>query len=252
MKDHRAYWDMLEEEYCDCLTGLALKLREMEDTQALIAESERMELDAAQAERAYALFLQKWQAQEKGRRRAARKAQIRRYVPKIAEIAACILLVICIATPLAVANIESVRASVVRFLIQINDEYAEIGIVEEGATIEVPDGWNGGYYLSYIPEGYEVRQVLTVGTAGVLYANKEGDKLLFYEADEHSSFNIDSENSVISYADVNGEEAVVMEDGMGTSVVWSSGKNYFIIILDESKEEALRVARGVRMITEQQ
>ena len=66
MKDHRAYWDMLEEEYCDCLTGLALKLREMEDTQALIAESERMELDAAQAERAYALFLQKWQAQEKG------------------------------------------------------------------------------------------------------------------------------------------------------------------------------------------
>lgn len=250
MKDHRAYWDMLEEEYCDCLTGLALKLREMEDTQALIAESERMELDAAQAERAYALFLQKWQAQEKGRRRAARKAQIRRYVPKIAEIAACILLVICIAAPLAVANIESVRASVVRFLIQINDEYAEIGIVEEGATIEVPDGWNGGYYLSYIPEGYQVEQVLLRGV-GVLYLNEASKALTFHEGDEHLTINIDSEDKVVTYESVNGETALVLEDEVGTSIVWSKGKDYFILQLDEPKEEALKVARGVCMIEAQ-
>ena len=250
MKDHRAYWDMLEEEYCDCLTGLALKLREMEDTQALIAESERMELDAAQAERAYALFLQKWQAQEKGRRRAARKAQIRRYVPKIAEIAACILLVICIAAPLAVANIESVRASVVRFLIQINDEYAEIGIVEEGATIEVPDGWNGGYYLSYIPEGYQVEQVLLRGV-GVLYLNEASKALTFHEGYEHLTINIDSEDKVVTYESVNGETALVLEDEVGTSIVWSKGKDYFILQLDEPKEEALKVARGVCMIEAQ-
>lgn len=251
MKEHRAYWDMLEEEYCDCLTGLALKLREMEDTQALIAESERMELDAAQAERAYALFLQKWQAQEKGRRRAARKAQIRRYVPKIAEIAACILLVICIATPLAVANIESVRASVVRFLIQIHDEYAEIGIVEGGATIDVPDGWTGGYYLSYIPQGYEVRQVSPFDPL-VIYLNAEGNALLFREGDEHSKTNIDSEDKIITYENINGETALVLEDEAGTSIVWSKGKNYFILQLDEPKAEALKVARGVCMITEQQ
>lgn len=250
MKDHRAYWDMLEEEYCDCLTGLALKLREMEDTQALIAESERMELDAAQAERAYALFLQKWQAQEKGRRRAARKAQIRRYVPKIAEIAACILLVVCIAAPLAVANIESVRASVVRFLTQINDEYAEIGIVEEGATIEVPDGWNGGYYLSYIPEGYQVEQVLLRGV-GVLYLNEASKALTFHEGDEHLTINIDSEDKVVTYESVNGETALVLEDEVGTSIVWSKGKDYFILQLDEPKEEALKVARGVCMIEAQ-
>lgn len=250
MKDHRAYWDMLEEEYCDCLTGLALKLREMEDTQALIAESERMELDAAQAEQAYALFMQKWQAQEKGRRRAARKAQIRRYVPKIAEIAACILLVVCIAAPLAVANIESVRASVVRFLTQINDEYAEIGIVEEGATIEVPDGWNGGYYLSYIPEGYQVEQVLLRGV-GVLYLNEASKALTFHEGDEHLTINIDSEDKVVTYESVNGETALVLEDEVGTSIVWSKGKDYFILQLDEPKEEALKVARGVCMIEAQ-
>ena len=250
MKDHRAYWDMLEEEYCDCLTGLALKLREMEDTQALIAESERMELDAAQAERAYALFMQKWQAQEKGRRRAARKAQIRRYEPKIAEIAACILLVVCIAAPLAVANIESVRASVVRFLTQINDEYAEIGIVEEGATIEVPDGWNGGYYLSYIPEGYQVEQVLLRGV-GVLYLNEASKALTFHEGDEHLTINIDSEDKVVTYESVNGETALVLEDEVGTSIVWSKGKDYFILQLDEPKEEALKVARGVCMIEAQ-
>ena len=250
MKDHRAYWDMLEEEYCDCLTGLALKLREMEETQALIAESERMEIDAAQAEQAYALFMQKWQAQEKGRRRAARKAQIRRYVPKIAEIAACILLVVCIAAPLAVSNIESVRASVVRFLIQINDEYAEIGIVEEGATIEVPDGWNGGYYLSYIPEGYQVEQVLLRGV-GVLYLNEASKALTFHEGDEHLTINIDSEDKVVTYESVNGETALVLEDEVGTSIVWSKGKDYFILQLDEPKEEALKVARGVCMIEAQ-
>ena len=250
MKDHRVYWDMLEEEYCDCLTGLALKLREMEDTQALIAESKRMEIDAAQAEQAYALFMQKWQAQEKGRRRAARKAQIRRYVPKIAEIAACILLVVCIAAPLAVANIESVRASVVRFLIRINDEYAEIGIVEEGAIIEVPDGWNGGYYLSYIPEGYEVRQVSQFSPF-VLFLNAEGKALLFREGDEYSTTNIDSEDKIVTYESVNGEIALVLEDEVGTSIVWSKGKDYFILQLDEPKEEALKVARGVCMIETQ-
>ena len=39
-----------------------------------------------------------------------------------------------------------------------------------------------------------------------------------------------------------------MEDETGTSIVWSEGKKYFILQLDESKEEALNVARGVCMI----
>ena len=240
-------WEEIEEEYCDCLIHLALKQREMEEIQALMEESAHMEVGEAQVRRAYALFLQKQQAQEKQQRRAARKAQIRRWMPRIAEIAACLLLVICIATPFAVANIESVRASVVRFLIRINEEYAEIGMEEMDSTIEIPAGWKGGYYLSYVPEGYEVSQVSPFSPY-VLYANADGKTLLFREGSEDSTTNIDSEDKAISYESVNGETALVMEDETGTSIVWSEGKKYFILQLDESKEEALNVARGVCMI----
>ena len=134
--------------------------------------------------------------------------------------------------------------------IQINDEYAEIGIVEEGATIEVPDGWNGRYYLSYIPEGYQVEQVLLRGV-GVLYLNEASKALTFHEGDEHLTINIDSEDKVVTYESVNGETALVLEDEVGTSIVWSKGKDYFILQLDEPKEEALKVARGVYMIEAQ-
>lgn len=51
-----------------------------------------------------------------------------------------------------------------------------------------------------------------------------------------------------AHESVNGETALVMEDETGTSIVWSEGKKYFILQLDESKEEALNVARGVCMI----
>ena len=136
-------------------------------------------------------------------------------------------------------------------MIQIHDEYAEIGIVEGGATIDVPDGWTGGYYLSYIPQGYEVRQVSPFDPL-VIYLNAEGNALLFREGDEHSKTNIDSEDKIITYENINGETALVLEDEAGTSIVWSKGKNYFILQLDEPKAEALKVARGVCMITEQQ
>ena len=73
---------------------------------------------------------------------------------RLVLIGACVVLVIGIAAPIAIANIEAIRVRVMELLINIQDEYTEISMVEnEEMAFDVPAAWRGEYYPSYIPDG---------------------------------------------------------------------------------------------------
>ena len=60
-------------------------------------------------------------------------------------------------------------------LIRIEEDHAKLSLVEdEDASFDVPSGWQGDYYPTYIPDGYEVFNVIPY-YATVEISNVEGD-----------------------------------------------------------------------------
>ena len=91
-------------------------------------------------------------------RRRSRSARLRRIVPRVVEIAACVVLAVAVATPFAIANVEFIRSAVMKLLIRIDwdDGVMQMNLVEdEGAAFNVPADWPGEYFPSYLPEGLE-------------------------------------------------------------------------------------------------
>ena len=107
------------------------------------------------------------------RRRSLRRFAVRT-LPKAGRAAACLILVFYIGLTVAVATVQSVRVDLMRFFVRIDGGQASFGFETSDDHLDVPSGWNGYYYPSYIPDGY----VLTgVFDDSVVYQNPAGTPL---------------------------------------------------------------------------
>ena len=71
----------------------------------------------------YAVVLQKMAELEKERVKTVRIQKIRKHLPRLVNIAACLVIILCIAAPIAVAHVESLRVQVMRMLISIQKDH---------------------------------------------------------------------------------------------------------------------------------
>ncbi len=81
-------------------------------------------------------------------------------LPKIARAAAVCLLVFFLGLTTAIATVRPVRVKVLELIVNIEQEYTEIRLRDRSAIpLAVPDGWEGEYYLTAVPEGFSVVQI---------------------------------------------------------------------------------------------
>ena len=111
----------------------------------------------------------------------------------------------------------------------------------------MPSGWQGDYYPTYIPDGYEVSYIGRY-SATVEFSNTEGNVLTFNECSESDQFNIDSENALMSYELINGQQVFVIDRTTSATVAWSNGSKLFIVTGHISTEELLKIAESVRIL----
>lgn len=136
----------------------------------------------------------------------------RKHAGRVVQIAACIVLLLGIATPIAIANVDSVRTKVLQLLISVQSDHTELSLVaDEAVAFEVPEGWQGSYFPSYIPEGYNIHVRPRWGQY-IEYTNSNGDLLSFDECTGDS------------YADINRERRHRLRFGMGGCKVRRLGK----------------------------
>lgn len=242
--------DEFKDKHLDMMLQMAYKYENALKSQQMLDELEEAgkKCSEADARDAFALFLKKCEQQEAQAKRQARRARARRIIRRTVEVAACVVLVMAIATPFAIAKVDVIRVKVMELLIDIKDDHTELSFVEdEDAAFEVPAGWKGAYYPAYIPQGYYVIDMSELFCI-VYYSNDEMQDFSFGEFKQAAATDINSENAIISYVDVNGANALLLENDDYTTLTWAYEDRYFIIDGYLTKEEALKIARSVRRI----
>lgn len=249
--------NQLQEAHLDAMIRLAFDLEDIEHAEPL-ADSADPALTQEQsrlAEEAYLLALSRTAKQNKPH---ALLTTARKVIPWVMNIAACIIILLAIAAPVALANSSTFRAKVMQLLVEFDNEKGEAYfsfVADDSASFDVPERWPGNYYPSYIPDGFTTYDYDPDFGSFIELRNEANNQLYFDELDENWDMMAGTENSTISSVDINGATGVLIEgytyDGVtwAVTITWQNDTNWFsIVTFGLPTDEALQVARSVKRI----
>lgn len=172
--------------------------------------------------------------------------------PRTMRFAVAALGILCIGLTTAFASSETFRVRVFSMFAEDHGQYTAIGLREdEQKAFDVPNGWEGMYYPTYIPDGFEVINVENLSEQIFLisFENKNNEYLTFEEMTEDAESNIDTENARVYYTEIHGNTALVSVKADLTIVSWNEQNRIFSVVFDgEVEEDALKVAKSVTRI----
>ena len=201
------------------------------------------------------MVLARLDEREKAARQQRRREAMKRWIPRVIEVAACLALVLAIAMPVAVANSTAFRSRVMQLLFEHDEENGEMRISfseDPDAAFDVPEEWTGNYFPSYFPDGFSFWEMNTYIQA-IEYRNSEGNQIFFTELADNATGSIGTDNTEVTYVDLNGSVAHVIEGDADevymVAITWANDTNWFVVMTyGIDKNEALNVARSVREI----
>lgn len=237
----------LVEQLEDAMLRCVIFEREAREAQAFAAEARERtaglgdgEIDQA-CKRSFPRFSRALARENlpRGKHRALRACRLAAYAA---------LLVYLLAT-VAVAASENARVYLARLLVTSTPSYTELRFEAGDSFVEVPLDWPGQYYPAAIPQGYSRQRVWgNEMAAGVSFADPEGKLLIFSEYAEGTVMRVDSECASRRTVDLNGNQALVVEDENHTKIAWSDFDRFLLIEFDGPAQEALEVAGAVTRI----
>ena len=182
------------------------------------------------------------------------KKQFFTVAPRTMRFAVAALGILCIGLTTAFASSETFRVRVFSMFAEDHGQYTAIGLREdEQKAFDVPNGWEGMYYPSYIPAEFEVESVdSSFGREFSVYMrdkNNSDVRLIFEEMSENNEMNVDTENAKVYYTEIHGNTALVSVKTGVTIVTWNEQNRMFSVIIDgEAEKDALKVAKSVTRI----
>lgn len=252
---------LLQEQHLDMMIKLAFDLEDAETAQrlldapdpALTPEEERL------ADELLALAYARMDAKRKQSRQHKLAQTARKVLPFVVNTAACIILLLAIAAPIALANSATFRSKVMQLIMELDEEKGEAHfsfVAEEGAEFEVPEGWCGNHFMSYIPAGFTIYDFdPTFPMPFIEYRNAADDQLFFNEFDGNTDMMAGTEECTISSILINGNQGTLIEgpgaDGVtwGVTITWQNDTNWFCITtFGLPTDEALQIARSVKRV----
>jgi len=248
-----------QEQHLDMMIKLAFDLDDAEEIQRILDEEEPKLApeDQSFADGILASALMKAENQNKRHKRQRYANRARRAIPRMIEIAACLVLITALATPIALAHSAEFRAKVMQLLIRIDRENGEAYFrfeQDSEASFGVPEGWIGSHYPSYIPEGYQIYEFDPL-FAMIEYRDAKGAQFIYSEYDENAELMTGIENASISSIEINGHTGYVIEgtaeDGEThtVTVTWSNDTHWFSMTgFGISSNQMIQIASSVRKI----
>lgn len=251
----------LEDAHLDTMIRLAFQLEDAEETARLLEESVPAipPEDAALADRMLLSALDRMEAQHRSTRRERMLHTAGKIIPRLVNIAACIILILALATPVALANSATFRSRVMELLVEFDHEKGEAYfsfVPNETEAFNVPEGWPGNYFPSYIPDGFTIFDFdPEFPTPVIEYRNAASNQLFFCEHGPTSTMVTGTENAETTTITINGTTAYLL-DGIASDgkthtvyVIWQNDTNWFDVTgFGISTEEAIAVARSVRSV----
>lgn len=252
--------EALQEQHLDMMLHLAFLQEEDEEIEKLLNTPvpELAEEQEALTERAFrkAVACSERQRKEEAHRRhmAALRSAARRGI----EVAACVVVIVGIALPVAFATSSAFRSRVMQLLISYDQSRQEASVSfeeEPSLSFAVPEEWQGLYYPSSIPEGFSMDSCSTM-LPKVTYRDESGADFIFSEYDDSFSSTLGTEGGEISEVMIGAREGHMVEghaDGIHTiDLVWAVEDRWFhLSALNMERDEVIRVAESVRRIVKE-
>lgn len=186
-------------------------------------------------------------------RRGKRQRFAHHTLPRLARAAAIVLAVLTLAGGVALAASPALRVQVMKLLAISTPEYTELRLVpDEEASFEVPADWTGQSFLSYVPKGLVVSQVLDIGDGALVeYRDEQRSlvRLIFMESGPAGETNVDTENAEIRQMTVNGHETTLVIKHSNIMAYWTNGNRYYVLdTRGYDVDTVIRIIEGIRTI----
>lgn len=184
-------------------------------------------------------------------------------------VAASFVLIATLSFSITMAVSENIRIAVARLVINHDQEKQvfTVSALREDVTFEeIPEKWKGDYYLTYLPDGYELQiaeKSMVVYCDPVKHwlkdSKEEGAHLItasvnFVEIPDKSYFEFPEEKCYlepITFGDRSGLRAVYPEFDQLETIIWSADNKIFkVSTFGLSLDETIKIASGIYKTSE--
>lgn len=259
MKEQNRTLNELQDEHMDELIRLAFKYEDALVAQQIADEAIEKPLTEEEKQFANRVLHTAWEKidqEDMKQRRSRQHTNATFFFQRLIPIAACIVLLINIAIPVAIASSAYLRSKVMELLISIDESQNSARFLfdeNESLSFSIPVEWEGSYYPSYIPDGYMVALYDSWESVyyDIEYSNDTGGMIRFSEKGEGSGGSTGLEGAVVSYIIINGHAALVCQslDSSYVEINWSTDDRWLALqTIGIDYEECIQIAESVKKI----
>ncbi|MCI5956689.1 MAG: DUF4367 domain-containing protein [Clostridiales bacterium] len=186
-------------------------------------------------------------------RKQGTKRLLEHTLPRIGKIASVVIAVIVLAGGAAIATSHTVRVRVMRLLVEMEESHTAVKFAEdEEASFDVPAGWKGDSFPSYIPDDLELLKADGRKTMSyVEYADSQKSEIVlqFLELNESAKVNVDTENATLNAIIINGQQGYIAVKDSTVKLFWSNSRKFFLLVTKGMPiEETIKIATSVKPI----
>lgn len=171
--------------------------------------------------------------------------------PRVLRAAAILLAAFTLAGGVALAASPALRVQVMKLLAIVTPTHTELKLVpDEDASFNVPEGWKGNNYLSYIPDDFALTKLVGMSSLSQAeYQNELNAWFYFAEYGNDATPNVDSEGAITSSVSISGHPGTLLLEKDSAIIYWTDGFNAFVLTsMHLNVDLLLKIAQGVRAI----
>lgn len=184
-------------------------------------------------------------------KKTAKKRKRNVFVKKYVTKAAAILLGLLLTSTIVTISVEAFRVRFLNLFIESSEDHNRIDYIDSEVSLELPKGWSGVYYPTYLPDGYTLLDAqASEHTKIVMFVDTDNELLIFTQNSNDMGMNIDSEQSDIEMVPVNDNDGyMTSKDGMIT-ISWT--ENGTVLTLESTEEISImiKIAEKVKKVSE--
>ena len=241
------------ERYIDLLTELVLEQEEENELSELTNISDS-EINMVSGERAKSVWQDCRLLIRKSKGVSTSKDKTKKVLARIINIAACVVLLVCMIFPVVLASNAQLRKNVYKLIIDMQPSGVEISMdLDEDQSFDVPSDWEGEYFPTRIPEGFAPTPI---GNSGTLDLWDDSNHMItLEEKDPQSRAWIDTNGATMEPLNLNGKSAFLFEktyqDGRKyhTAVVNLEDRYFIITTMNMTRTETVDIAGSIRRVS---
>ncbi|MBH1940177.1 DUF4367 domain-containing protein [Mobilitalea sibirica] len=151
-----------------------------------------------------------------------------------------------------VISVDAYRVRFFNTIMNIQERFTQIDYVKDSNQTTIPDNWDGYYYPSYIPEGYQLDSVIgDTRLVRVIHYVKEDQKIIFQQFTGQPSIQVDSEGGIVERIEIFGDQkAVFVEKENYRSISWTFDDRVFFLQssdIDITKNHLIKIAESLEI-----